>query len=560
MHTYNAAADMILPPIEIWALLSAVWFVHDAWNSRKIAGSSLLRPTFAASIAILLMFGILSLTLCGYVVLLLLLTPPLTNYFFVVVLKKHYIKPDAEAQIRKTGRLYLLCLLFAAILMLYLQATRTPEDLIIKWGADSPAVELIYDLYDSEPESLSAYRRILVAGDAFSAKLAAERIGDLGDSHIDEPLLEQALQKHSTDAVVAVAIEEALLRLRQSLSATASDKAAMTFSAETKAELLGWQVELRNLLLEKLMINDLLALKNNLELLPELISQTENAHFIRQRIFLNSTSVRRIEVILTVPVAASRRDNHPAVVVIHGHGSNKEVVYEYDDIHYHGFAAELAKGGYVTIAADVGQHEVFADGQTLVGERLWDLIRCVDYLESLPFVDSERVGCAGLSLGGQMAMWLGAVDLRIRAVVSAGFLSRMSHLDSIHCSCWQFDGLRELADFTDIYALIAPRALQLQIGYREPPWQFGTAQARKLFVQLHKAWELSERSEACELLIHEGGHEVNVSGMSVFFARQFGVEHSQLSFFNNLMAALRENAAMLLSTILLLMLAALLLA
>lgn len=559
VHIYNSATDMVLPPIELWAFLAAGWFVHNVWNSHKTGVRFPFQPRFAASMAILLMLGILGATWCGYVVVLLLVIPPLKGYFSVVVVKSYRIPPDAEALIKKTGRSYLLCALVVAALMLYLRATRTPEDLIIKWGADSAAAELFYDLYDSEPESLLAYRRILIAGDAFSAKLAAERIGALGDSRIDGPLLEQALQKHSTDAVAAVAIEEAMLHLHQSSTVTASVEAVMAFAAKTKAELLSWQTELRHLLVERLMINDLLRLKSNMELTPELVSQVENTHFLLQRISLNSTLARRIEVILTVPVGASQRAQYPAVVVVHGHGSNKEAVYEYDN-NYHGFAAELAKSGYVTIAADIGHHEVFADGQTLVGERLWDLIRCIDYLESLPFVDSERVGCAGLSLGGQMAMWLGAVDPRIKSVVSAGFLGRMSHLDGIHCSCWEFDGLRELADFTDIYALIAPRALQLQIGRREPPWQFGAAQARKLYSQLHRAWGLSERSETCDLLIHEGGHEVDVAGMSSFFALQFGVERTQLSFFYRLVAALQKNIALLLGALLLLMLAVLLLA
>ena len=44
-----------------------------------------------------------------------------------------------------------------------------------------------------------------------------------------------------------------------------------------------------------------------------------------------------------------------------------------------------------------------------MGERLWDLMRCVECLASLPQVDASRLGCAGLSLGGEMAMWLGAM-------------------------------------------------------------------------------------------------------------------------------------------------------
>jgi len=45
-----------------------------------------------------------------------------------------------------------------------------------------------------------------------------------------------------------------------------------------------------------------------------------------------------------------------------------------------------------------------------MGERLWDAMRCIDYLESLSQIDKKRIGCAGLSLGGEITMWLGAMD------------------------------------------------------------------------------------------------------------------------------------------------------
>src|SRR5690606_10542975 len=115
--------------------------------------------------------------------------------------------------------------------------------------------------------------------------------------------------------------------------------------------------------------------------------------------------------ILTVPISSDRKQ-FPAVVCIHGHGGNRNIVYDPKSL-YAGFATDLAESGYVTISTDVGQHEVYENGRTLMGERLWDVLRCVDYLNTLSQVDAERLGCAGLSLGGEMAMWLGAMDPRM---------------------------------------------------------------------------------------------------------------------------------------------------
>jgi len=80
-------------------------------------------------------------------------------------------------------------------------------------------------------------------------------------------------------------------------------------------------------------------------------------------------------------------------VCIHGHGGDRYATYNPESI-YKGFATELARRGYVTIAADVGQHQVYEQGRTLMGERLWDLMRCVDLLVSRPEVDKTRIGCA----------------------------------------------------------------------------------------------------------------------------------------------------------------------
>ena len=176
----------------------------------------------------------------------------------------------------------------------------------------------------------------------------------------------------------------------------------------------------------------------------------------------------------------------------------------------------MAQHGFVAIATDVGQHEVYEKGRTLMGERLWDLMRCVDYLEALPEVDAQRMACAGLSLGGEMAMWLGAMDLRMAATVSAGFLTMMDQMEENHCMCWKFEGLRALVDFPDIYALTAPRALQCQNGRKEPPTQFTVALAQEALRQIQPIYEDLGVPERVVLHAHDGGHEIDLDALLAF--------------------------------------------
>jgi hypothetical protein len=50
---------------------------------------------------------------------------------------------------------------------------------------------------------------------------------------------------------------------------------------------------------------------------------------------------------------------------------------------------------------------------------LYDAIRAVDVLESLPHIDRNRIGCVGHSLGGKESLYLAAFDDRIQVTVSS---------------------------------------------------------------------------------------------------------------------------------------------
>ena len=60
-------------------------------------------------------------------------------------------------------------------------------------------------------------------------------------------------------------------------------------------------------------------------------------------------------------------------------------------------------------------------GRTLMGLEIWREMRAVDLLETLPEVDSERIGFYGLSQGGKMALWFPPLEPRIRATIISAF-------------------------------------------------------------------------------------------------------------------------------------------
>lgn len=294
----------------------------------------------------------------------------------------------------------------------------------------------------------------------------------------------------------------------------------MQYSRRSAESAAIWQNDVRSQLARLLKIDDLLRDRHRIAINPSVVGSSTEYGYETRRVEITSTPDRQIAVIVTTPANTSAPC--PAVVCIHGHGGTGESVHQADSI-YKGFAAQLAARGFVTIAANVGQHEVYEVGRTLMGERLWDLMRSVDLLGSMPEVDANRIGCGGLSLGGEMAMWLGAMETRVKATVSAGFLTRMDQMEENHCMCWKFDGLREIVDFADIYGLIAPRALQCQIGEREPETDFPPTIARAVLPEIAAVYEDLGAPASVELVVHGGAHEIALPELLAFFGRHLGV-------------------------------------
>lgn len=290
---------------------------------------------------------------------------------------------------------------------------------------------------------------------------------------------------------------------------------SMRYTPRPPEEARAWQKNLRTEFYELLKLEDLVQSGHRVAFASAVITATTREGYLFQEIGFQTTANRRIHAILTLPSDSTAR--HPAVVCIHGHGGDRFSTYQ-EGI-YNAFAAELAKRGVVTVAVDVGQHEVYEEGRTLMGERLWDLIRSVDLLVAMPEVDPSRIGCAGLSLGGEMAMWLGAMDERISAVASSGFLTRMDQMEEGHCPCWKFEGLRGLADWADIYSLIAPRALMCQNGLQEPATDFTVPLAREAMEEIKLIYKDLGAEDRVSLAVHEGAHVIDLPTLIAFFEK-----------------------------------------
>ena len=127
---------------------------------------------------------------------------------------------------------------------------------------------------------------------------------------------------------------------------------------------------------------------------------------------------------------------------------------------------------YAAVNSACGEYEhltaktIFTAGSTWPGILAWDDMRSVDYLVSRPEVDPNRIGCAGLSIGGLRTVHLIGADPRIKAACAVGWMTAFhtqlrKHLRN-HTWMIYVPGLYRAMDFPDIASLTAPGALLIQ--------------------------------------------------------------------------------------------------
>ncbi|MYB96081.1 hypothetical protein F4054_16710 [Candidatus Poribacteria bacterium] len=161
----------------------------------------------------------------------------------------------------------------------------------------------------------------------------------------------------------------------------------------------------------------------------------------------------------------------PGIVSPHGHwGRGRLENIERGSIP--GRCINFAKQGYVIFAYDMlgyndsgkqiehgyGGAREGLWGLSAMGLQLQNSIRSIDFLESLPDVDSERIGCTGASGGGTQTFILTAVDERIKVSAPVNMISATMQGG---CLCENAPNLRLDASNIEIGALMAPRPLLL---------------------------------------------------------------------------------------------------
>ena len=299
---------------------------------------------------------------------------------------------------------------------------------------------------------------------------------------------------------------------------------------------------------------------------PQILERVDRGDYVCER--LNFWTTPDVEVPCYFLIPKRAKFPVPAVVALHDHGGfyywGKEKLVETDNEHpmlaayrteyYDGvsFPALLAQRGYAVIVIDMFYHgerrlildedlergtndrskhepeeairkinqragsseetvfrNILHSGFTWGGVLVWDDIRTVDYLQTRPEVDPNRIACAGLSVGGWRTVFLAGLDPRIKAACVVGWMTSfrylIPHYEVYTVPSGMVPGLLEYLDYPDIGSLAMPSALLVVHGQQDS--LFPPDGVKAAVDSLRQSYQAIGKPERFDTLFFNGPHK-----------------------------------------------------
>lgn len=269
----------------------------------------------------------------------------------------------------------------------------------------------------------------------------------------------------------------------------------LRFSARNKAQAEEWQGRLRAKLIE--LLGGFPSQAVPLRPLP--LETREFPRYKREKLIFDSRDGASVLAYILTPAGA--RTPVPAVICVPGHGRGVDDIVGIDDKgrdrtdksgYQHDFAIKVAEAGMAAVAIEpmgfgcrrdaanikrgLGRSSCMPVagtalllGQTMIGWRVYDVMRTIDLIRTRPELDGSRIGCVGISGGGTTTLFSAALDPRINAAFVSGYMNTFR--DSIgsiaHCIDNYVPGIMNWAEMYDIAGLIAPRPLFVESGRKD---------------------------------------------------------------------------------------------
>lgn len=305
----------------------------------------------------------------------------------------------------------------------------------------------------------------------------------------------------------------------------------LTFQATNRADAEIWQQELRAKLIELIG-----GFPERVPLQPETLEVRQYPGYRREKLLFQSRPGVAVIGYLLTP--NGRKPPYPTVVAIPGHGRGVDDIVGIDEKGHdrtgkpgyeHDFALQTVEQGLATFAIEPMAFGYRRDprtrakgptavscqpaagsalllGETMIGWRVWDIMRAIDWIHTRPELDASRIGCLGISGGGTCTLFSAALDLRIKAAFVSGYLNtfRDSIMSVSHCIDNYVPGILNWAENYDVAGLIAPRPFFSEGGNHDPI--FPVKATRESFARVQKVYEVFGAQSSAQQEIFEGVH------------------------------------------------------
>jgi hypothetical protein len=260
---------------------------------------------------------------------------------------------------------------------------------------------------------------------------------------------------------------------------------------------------------------------------PVIFGRIEHADYSVEKVYIETLPGYYLGGNLYRP--RGRTGKFPGVLTAHGH-------WDYGRLEHQPLNSvparciSLARQGFVTFSWDmVGYNDSvqtphdFGDDprQQLwafgpLGLQLWNAIRALDFLESLPDVDPDRIAMTGESGGGTQTFLLTAVDDRIKYSVPVNMISAIMQGGSL---CENAPGLRFDTFNVEIGAMMAPRPMLMVAATGD--WTKNTP--KEEFPAVRAIYQLYGKQENLETVQIDAPHNYNQASreaMYTFFGKR----------------------------------------
>lgn len=269
----------------------------------------------------------------------------------------------------------------------------------------------------------------------------------------------------------------------------------LRFQATEKSQAGRWQGELRSKLTE--LLGGFPPRKAPLKTVS--LETRELPGYRQEKLIFDSRDGMSVLAYLLTPKNA--RTGVPAVICVPGHGRGVDDIVGIDEKgrartdksgYQHDFAIQVVEAGMAAVAIEPAGFGCRRDpanikrglgrsscqpvagtalllGQTLLGWRVYDVMRTIDFIATRKELDASRIGCVGISGGGTCTLFSAALEPRIKAAFVSGYLNTFR--DSVgslsHCIDNYVPGIMNWAEMYDIAGLIAPRPLIIESGRKD---------------------------------------------------------------------------------------------